>query len=236
MAVTDDAALNARLTHLRQTDPAAFIEQLFKTFYAPLGAVVYRVVPDRDVVEDILQDVFLRLWQGIEALPAIDSYRAYLNRMALNAALRHQQRTQRQVAWDDAPADTAPVAPDALDALHATEAADAVAAALQQLPPQCRIVFELSRYEEMSYQQIAEALEISPKTVENQMGKALRILRRELAGMLKNLYWLLLCGGATLLPHHLPPSGTESKGPRLEPHSSIYFWNRVGVTPSSRIQ
>jgi RNA polymerase sigma-70 factor (family 1) len=230
MAVTDDAALNARLTLLRQTDPAAFIEQLFKTFYAPLGAVVYRVVPDRDVVEDILQDVFMRLWQGIEALPVIDSYRAYLNRMALNAALRHQQRAQRQVAWDDAPADTAPVAPDALEGLHAAEAADAVAAALQQLPPQCRIVFELSRYEEMSYQQIAEALEISPKTVENQMGKALRIMRRELAGVLKNLYWLVFYCGATLLP-----TATESKAPRPEPAQSIYFWTCVGVTPPARI-
>ncbi|MDB5236657.1 MAG: hypothetical protein JWR44_3650 [Hymenobacter sp.] len=234
MAVTDDAALNARLTLLRQSDPAAFIEQLFKTFYAPLGAVVYRVVPDRDVVEDILQDVFMRLWQGVEALPAIDSYRAYLNRMALNAALRHQQRAQRQVAWDDAPADTAPIAPDALAGLHAAEAADAVAAALAHLPPQCRIVFELSRYEEMSYQQIAEALEISPKTVENQMGKALRILRRELAGVLKNLYWLLLYYGATASMHHLPPvAAPQSRQSRPAPIT--YFWTCVGVTPSSRI-
>ncbi|AMJ65432.1 RNA polymerase sigma-70 factor [Hymenobacter sp. PAMC 26628] len=192
MATPDDAALDARLTHLRQTDAAAFLEALFKAFYAPLGAVAYRVVPDRAVVEDILQDVFLRVWQGLATLPAIESHRAYLTRMALNAALRHQQRAQRQVAWDDAPPASAPVAPDALAQLHATEAAAAVAAALAHLPPQCRVVFELSRYEELSYQQIADALEISPKTVENQMGKALRILRRELAGVLKNLYGVLL--------------------------------------------
>lgn len=234
MAVTDDAALNARLTLLRQTDPAAFIEQLFKTFYAPLGTVVYRVVPDRDVVEDILQDVFLRLWQGIEALPAIESYRAYLNRMALNAALRHQQRAQRQVSWDDAPPATAPVAPDALAGLHAAETADAVAAALAQLPPQCRIVFELSRYEEMSYQQIAEALEISPKTVENQMGKALRILRRELAGVLKNLYCLLLYCGLAFPSRNVPPA-TETKVPRLDGTNESNFGGCVGVMPPSRI-
>ncbi len=231
MALFDDAALNARLTQLRQTDPAAFIEQVFKTFYAPLGAVVYRVVPDREVVEDILQDVFTRLWQGLDTLPAIDSYRAYLNRMALNAALRYQQRAQRQVAWDDAPADTAPVAPNALDELHATEAADAIAAALARLPPQCRVVFELSRYEEMSYQQIAEALEISPKTVENQMGKALRILRRELAGVLKNLYWLLLCCGAGSLSGSPPPavgSGPVARVPLSVPYFSA---SRRGSVP-----
>lgn len=192
MAAFDDAALNDRLTHLLHTNPAAFIETLFKTFYAPLGAVVYRVVPDRAVVEDLLQDVFLRVWQGHEALPPIASYRAYLTRMALNAALRYRQRDQRQVAWDEAPPTTAPVAPNALDQLHAAEATEAIAAALAKLPPQCRIVFELSRYEEMTYQQIAEALELSPKTVENQMGKALRILRQELAGVLKNLYGVVV--------------------------------------------
>ena len=234
MAATDDAALNAHLTLLRQTDPPAFIEQLFKTFYAPLGTVVYRVVPDRAVVEDLLQDVFLRLWQGIETLPTIDSYRAYLNRMALNAALRHQQRAQRQVAWDDAPPTAAPVAPNALDALHAAEAVDAVAAALNQLPPQCRIVFELSRYEEMSYQQIAEALEISPKTVENQMGKALRIMRRELVGVLKNLYWLLLCGGLAFLSQNLPSVPKNGRLDIWRGNQSILV-NHMGVTSSGRI-
>ncbi len=193
MPAPDDAALDARLTQLRQTDPAAFIEALFRTFYAPLGSAVYRVVPDRAVVEDLVQDVFLKLWQGLTGLPEITSHRAYLTRMALNAALRYRQRDQRQVAWDDAPpAATAPLAPDALDELHATETGAAIAAALAKLPPQCRAVFELSRYENLSYQQIAEALEISPKTVDNQMGKALRILRQELAGVLRNLYGLLL--------------------------------------------
>ena len=92
----DDTALDERLTGLRRTNPAAFLEELFRAFYAPLGAVAYRVVPDRAVVEDILQDVFLRVWQGLDALPALASHRAYLTRMTLNAALRHRQHDQRQ--------------------------------------------------------------------------------------------------------------------------------------------
>jgi RNA polymerase sigma-70 factor (family 1) len=227
MAISDDAALNARLTLLRQTDPAAFMELLFKTFYAPLGAVAYRVVPDRAVVEDLLQDVFLRLWQGLDSLPPIESYRAYLTRMALNTAVRAQQRAQRQVDWDDAPPTAAPVAPDALAGLHAAETAAAIAAALAQLPPQCRVVFELSRYEEMSYQQIADALEISPKTVENQMGKALRILRRELAGVLKNLYWLLLYCGTARLAGQAPPVEARVRA-QLPDQSMTYFVRRCG--------
>ena len=232
MAKPDDAALDTHLAQLRQRDPAAFIEQLFKAFYAPLGGVVYRVVPDRAAVEDILQDVFLRVWQGLATLPPLDSHRAYLTRMALNAALRHQQRHQRQVAWDEAvPAAAAPVAADALAGLHAAETAAAVAAALGKLPPQCRLVFELSRYEELSYQQIAEALDIAPKTVENQMGKALRILRRELASVLKNLYGLLFWLAAGRALGMVLPGG-PAPGRAGEVARRQYFWaGRGGSAP-----
>lgn len=194
MAAADDTALDERLTRLRRTDEAGWMEGVFREFYAPLGQVLYRVVPDRAVVEDLLQDVFLRLWQGRAEVPPLQSHRAYLTRAALNAALRHQQRGQRQVAWDEAPATATATAtaPDTLAALHHADTETAVAAALAQLPPQCRTVFELSRYEELSYQQIAEALAISPKTVENHMGKALRLLRGSLAGALRNLYSVLL--------------------------------------------
>ena len=212
-----DEALNDRLRALRESDAAVFMEELFKAFYQPLGAVIYRVVPDRAVTEDLLQDVFLRVWQGLDTLPDIASYRAYLTRMGLNAALRYRQRDQRQVAWDEAPLTAAPTAPDALADLHAADTAAAVAAALALLPPQCRLIFELSRYEELSYQQIAEALALSPKTVENQMGKALRILRRELAGVLKNLYALLLYGAVLQL------TGNSLPAPRPAPVVTRFF-------------
>ena len=67
-----------------------------------------------------------------------------------------------------------------------------MALALTQLPPECRRVFELSRFQEMSYAQIAGQLGISIKTVEGQMGKALRVLRKQLAGTLRDLYLLML--------------------------------------------
>ncbi|GAA3952854.1 RNA polymerase sigma-70 factor [Hymenobacter algoricola] len=186
-----EAALEARLTQLRATDAEAFLELLFREFYRPLGAVINRVVQDRAVTEDLLQDVFLRVWNGRETLTISTTYGAYLYRAALNAALRHAERSQRQVAWTAAPASAEPATDDALHALYEQEAQASVAAALALLPPQCRVVFTMSRYDELSYQQIADTLEISPKTVENQMGKALRILRRQLSGLLKNLYLLL---------------------------------------------
>lgn len=193
MAISDTSdALEVRLAHLRATDAEAFMEVLFREFYRPLGSVIQRVVKDREATEDLLQDVFLRIWNGRDTLVISTTYRAYLYRAALNAALRYQERDQRQVAWDDAPAAAEPREDNALHALYHREAEDSVEAALGQLPPQCRVVFTMSRYEEMSYQEIADTLEISPKTVENQMGKALRIMRQQLSSVLKNLYSLLL--------------------------------------------
>ena len=227
MAVPDEAALDTRLTHLRHTDATRFLEELFKTFYAPLGAIVYRVVPDRAAVDDLLQNVFLRVWQGRESLPVIASHRAYLTRMALNAALSYHKRDQRQVAWDKAAPVVAATDSDALVQLYAVETGAAVTAALAHLPPQCRIIFELSRYEELSYQQIAEALELAPKTVENQMGKALRILRRELAGVLRHLYYLLLLAGAARSASGLPaPLPAPLPGAAA---GAAYFGAGVGV-------
>ncbi|SHI30033.1 RNA polymerase sigma-70 factor, ECF subfamily [Hymenobacter daecheongensis DSM 21074] len=187
-----EAALEARLAHLRATDAEAFMELLFREFYRPLGNVIHRVVQDRAVTEDLLQDVFLRIWNSRDTLTVSTTYGAYLYRAALNAALRHTERHQRQVPWAELPAAAEPAADNALHALYQQEAEASVAAALARLPPQCRAVFTMSRYDELSYQQIAETLDISPKTVENQMGKALRIMRKQLSGLLKNMYLLLL--------------------------------------------
>jgi len=177
------AALELRLAKLQGTDAEAFVEALFRAFYRPLGNVVFRVVQDRAVAEDLVQDVLLNVWKNRDTLRITSTYQAYLHRAAMNAALRHVARHKRQVAWEDARL------PDAGrnttdEQVHGQEAEAAVAAALATLPPQCRAVFLLSRQEGLSYQQIADALEVAPKTVENQMGKALRLLRKGLQGLL----------------------------------------------------
>jgi RNA polymerase sigma-70 factor (ECF subfamily) len=177
------ADLELRLAQLQLNDAEAFMEALFRAFYRPLGNVVFRVVQDRDVAEDLVQDVLLNVWKNRETLRITTTYQAYLYRAAMNAALRHVARHKRQVAWDEASLPD-PGRNTTDEQVHGQEAEAAVAAALDTLPPQCRAVFLLSRQEGLSYQQIAEALEVAPKTVENQMGKALRLLRKGLQGLL----------------------------------------------------
>ena len=194
---TPESALETRLAELRASgQDRAWMEALFQGYYAPLATAVARVVRDREVAQDLVQDVLTRGWHNRATIELTTSWRAYLHRAALNAALRHQERATRSVSLAEGlPAGVAePSAPlsDTLADLHHRETSAAVQAALTHLPTECRRVFELSRFEELSYREIADALEISPKTVENQMGKALRILRQQLGSVLKNLYALLL--------------------------------------------
>ncbi|GAB3828454.1 RNA polymerase sigma-70 factor [Hymenobacter jeollabukensis] len=186
-------ALEVRLAELQRTgDGEAFMQALFKGYYRPLGNVIYRVVQDRAVAEDLLQDVFLRIWHNRETLVISTTYKAYLYRAAMNAALRHAERSKRQVGWEEA-SFVEPARDTTAEQLDAQDAEQLVAVALEALPPQCRAVFLMSRQEGLSYQQIAEALDVAPKTVENQMGKALRILRDRLSGFLSGLHsWLLM--------------------------------------------
>lgn len=184
-------ALEARLAELQRTNGEAFMQELFRAFYRPLGNVVFRVVQDRAVAEDLLQDVFMRIWNGRDSLTISSTYKAYFYRAAMNAALRHVEQQKRQVSWDDANL-AEPGRDTTAEHLEGQEAEQLVATALEALPPQCRAVFLMSRQEGMSYQQIAEALEVAPKTVENQMGKALRIMREKLSGFFSGLNsWLL---------------------------------------------
>ena len=77
------------------------------------------------------------------------------------------------------------------DQVLQTELEENVTAAINSLPPKCRAVFQLSRYEGLSYKEIAAKMEISVKTVENQMGKALRVLREKLKGYLSMIFLII---------------------------------------------
>jgi RNA polymerase sigma-70 factor (ECF subfamily) len=180
---TETTALDQRLAGLQHTDGEAFMEALYRAYYRSLATAAYRVVQDKAVAEDLVQEVLLNVWKNRDTLAITSTYQAYLTRAVMNAALRHTTRQKRQVAWDEASLpESGRNTTD--EHVHGQEAEAAVAVALAALPPQCRAVFLLSRQDGLSYQQIAEALEVAPKTVENQMGKALRLLRQGLKGLL----------------------------------------------------
>ena len=179
MPTSDD-----ELFRLLQTQPDRAIELLFREHYRYVCHAVYRVLPDWVVVEDLVQDTFYELWKKRDRLSIQTSFKAYLRRAAVNKTLNYLRDHKIKVSEQ---ADELPLASGATtthERLDAEDLQSAIDQAIDALPERCRAVFALSRFEEKSYREIAESLDISIKTVENQMSKALKHLRRALASYL----------------------------------------------------
>lgn len=154
-------------------------EVLFKTLYAPLCRVVFKIVKEKELAEDIVQEVFIKLWEKKEELTIETSLKSYLYRAAINTSYNHLQKNKRypMLAIENMEIDDSV---SISDKVEAKELEEKINQTLLLLPDACREVFVLSRWEGLSYKEIAETLDISVKTVENQMGKALKIFREQL--------------------------------------------------------
>ena len=135
----------------------------------------------RAVAEELVQDVMLELWKRRETLAEESSPQAYLFQATRNRALNHIRHARIERLGE--PHVTRPEAVDATAHSRVVEEEMMVAVrrAVDRLPDRCREVFELSRTHNLKYTEIATTLGISIKTVEAQMGKALKTLREELA-------------------------------------------------------
>lgn len=162
-------------------DGADDFEKLFREHYPRLCEFVDGYVRSAEVARDIVQDLFLALWEkrGGEGSPELTT--AYLFTAARNRALKHlrhrrvvERHEERAAVWPQQ-------APRADEEVRQRETAEAIDAAIAELPDRCREIFLLSRRQHMSYAEIASALGLSVKTVEVQMWRALRRLRESLA-------------------------------------------------------
>ena len=166
-------------------------ELLFAEFFEPLCGFAYGYVSDRDTAQEIVQDVFINLWQKRNSIEKDKSVKSYLYTSVKNRCLNYirDNKNFRSHYLDVVLELEIPVQEE--DIFSESETQDKINAALDKLPEKCRQVFELSRFEEMKYKEIAENMGISVKTVEVQMSKALKILREELKDLIILLIILL---------------------------------------------
>ena len=179
MTVVGDPGLDL-LARIARGDRGAF-EQLFREHYAGLVRFGEGLLRSRELAEDTVQEVLLNLWRQRETVRIDDSVKAYLYRAVRNRSLNQirNERVRREAAPQIVRESRGSAeAGDA--AVLSTELEEAIRGAIAELPPRCREVFELSRVRGLKYQEIAETLGISIKTVETQMGRALRSLRERL--------------------------------------------------------
>lgn len=152
----------------------------------------YTFVQDRDEAEEIVQTTFLSVWEKKEALEIRTAVKPYLYAMVRNACLnvlKHEKIKQQHVEVELAVAERS--TESVVRTVMASELESRISDAMEKLPEQCRLIFKLSRFEDLKYAEIAEQLDISVKTVENQMGKALRIMREQLKEYLPLLIVLM---------------------------------------------
>jgi RNA polymerase sigma-70 factor (ECF subfamily) len=176
---------------LKTGDITAF-EMLFRTYYQPLCNYAYTFVQDRDDAEEIVQSTFLSVWEKRENLEIRTAVKPYLYAMVRNACLnvlKHEKIKQQHAAVELAVAEKS--VESVTRTVMASELEAKIYEAMEKLPQQCRLIFKLSRFEELKYSEIAEQLDLSIKTVENQMGKALKIMREQLKDYLPLLIVLM---------------------------------------------
>jgi RNA polymerase sigma-70 factor (ECF subfamily) len=159
-------------------------EQHFKAHFKELLAYACTILKSEELGEEVVQNVFFKLWQNRERTQVHTSLRAYLYRSVHNESMNYlkhvQVKNQHQVyAMQQKRQETDPAL-----LMQGKELEERIRKALNELPEQCRTIFQMSRFGEMKYREIADALQLSVKTVENQMGKALQLMRLKLADVL----------------------------------------------------
>lgn len=163
---------------LFKDNPKKGLSALFDKYYEYLSTQVYFILKDVDESEDVVQELFMELWKKHERLNSINtSLKSYLRRAAVNRALNKIKKRKYFNEVDGVIEMSNSITQPNLAEIDELE--NVIEKSIEELPPRCRDIFILSRKEEMTYREISEELEISIKTVENQIGKALKILRKK---------------------------------------------------------
>lgn len=171
--------------------PEEKVELLFRQYYSPLCKSLFRTLRDPSLAEDIVQEVFLKIWDKRATLSIDAGISAYLYRASYNTALNFlkSQKTNLDI---EGLTETLRDNENAEKDLNFQETEAHVLRAIGALPPKTKLVFSMSRFEELSYREIAERLDISLKSVEKHMGIALQKLRENLKEYLVILLLSLL--------------------------------------------
>ena len=181
-APTDRAAADRELITRALAGDAAAFEGVVRAHYPELCEHVLRYVGCPAVAEDLVLELFTHLWGRRQRSVPLTVDRGYLYRSARNRALDYLRRQRVASTWIDRMSREIHDADDTPgELLECRELAAAAARAVAELPEQRRRIFMLCRYHELSYAEVGQRLGISPRTVNTQMTRALKTLRRKLA-------------------------------------------------------
>lgn len=174
-----------QILQLSNDDRNSF-KSIFHEYYQPLWHLSQYYLEDKDEAKEVVQDAFIKLWEIRHALNPNSNLRNFLFTLVKNNCLNNLKRKQillkhhEKIRWIEMRYQYESLARMGDDYLEINELKDKIDVAIQQLPEHCRIIFEMSRFEDLKNREIAEKLNVTQKTVEAHLTKALKILRKEL--------------------------------------------------------
>jgi len=177
---------------VKTLDKGAF-EKLFRSYFTPLCSFSQKYVNDLDEAKDIVHNVFINLWNKREEIDMETSLKSYLFQGVYNRSLNYI-RDHKKLVQFDTPQSEAELSQyvESRDHLESNEAESRINRALDDLPEKCKEIFLMNRFDGLKYREIAEKLNISIKTVETQMSRALKTLRERLSDMITIFIFLLI--------------------------------------------
>ena len=172
---------------IKKGDERAF-EQVFRAHYTSLTAFAHTFLHDIDLSESIVQNVFVKLWEKRKQYE-ISSLKSYLMIAVRNSCHNELKRIKSDRTYKSSLKNE-----DLVEMANFSDSGtmEKIAQTIEKLPEQRKRIFKLNRLDGLKYREIAEKLNISPKTVEIQMGKALKFLRENLLELKKQVYNILL--------------------------------------------
>jgi RNA polymerase sigma-70 factor (family 1) len=156
-------------------------EALFKQYYAPLVVYACKYVPEKDVAREIVQDFFVKLFEKRSSLTIDTSLKSYLYRSVYNACMNYinqrsiQEKHIRNIDLERNDEENLE------NEINSVELQNRIFNLIEALPPKCKRIFKMNRLEGMKNEEIAVSLNLSKRTVETQISKALKILRNKLS-------------------------------------------------------
>lgn len=173
-------------------DEEAF-EELFNKYYEPLVRFVWGYVKSEAIAEEIVQELFLKVWRISTSLKIQTSIKSYLYSAGRNMSLNYVKHQDTEQEWEKerkALYENQQKEPKLDDDIHYKMLLTEVEEAIQELPERRRLIFVLSRHQDMTYKEIADFLDISENTVDTQIRRVLAILRERFSDLLVSLITL----------------------------------------------
>jgi RNA polymerase sigma-70 factor (ECF subfamily) len=169
--------------------------ELFELHYEELCKVVMPIVHDIEAAEDIVQDVFVKVWIRRNELEVNTTFKAYLYKASVFRALDYlRKKKSSDIAYAELKIVTSYSHSTTDSNLREKELSNAINSGMEKMTNTVKAIFQLSRFGGLKNREIAEELNISIKTVESNMGKALKIMHEHLSPFLKNTVQIIVCG------------------------------------------